>query len=162
MVKREDELLREKVTALCFQTLVPLKDTLSLIVTSHLFVEFWLDWLIRASIPKPEKLLDNGRLTFAQKLALAESLGLLDAKVAEAIQLLNNIRNKVSHNLVYKGAQKDLQLLAKLISNLSNEEQLISKKLKSPKKELVFFCTYFAGYAVGFVRGRTDALEAPE
>ena len=35
-----------------------------------------------------------------------------------------------------------------------NEEQLVANKLGSPRRELIFFCMYFAGCAIGHACGR--------
>jgi len=149
--------LLEEATTLCFETLLSHKDELSLIVTGHLYVEYWLEWLIRHSIPRPERLLDSINLTFVQKLAVAESLGLVRNKLAKATRRLNNIRNQIAHRLKYQIPQKDLQLLASFTPTLSNEYQLLLQSMGSPKSELMMFCSYFAGYAAGFVFGRSDA-----
>jgi len=156
MLEKEDELLQEKATAQCFDKLVPLRDILSLVVVAHLFVEYWLEWLIRDSLKRPEKLLDSG-LTFSQKLAVAESMGLLQGELLEAVRAVNKIRNKVVHNLAYKATPEDLRLLAKFVPTLNSEQQLISEKLGSPKYEIVTFCMYFAGYAVGFTCGLRES-----
>jgi len=153
----------------CRRTLEPLEDTISLVVTGHLFVEYWLDWLIRHNIPQPKKLFDSGRLTFSQKLCLAESLGLVTGRLTEAIYQLNTIRNKISHNLEYQISSKDLEIFEPYLPNLSNMQEsaingLGSPKdelifLGSPKLELMFFCMHFAGYAAGFVIGRRGSLK---
>jgi hypothetical protein len=153
----------------CLRALEPLEDTISLVVTGHLIVEYWLDWLIRHNIPQPRKLFDSGRLTFAQKLCLAESLGLVTGKLSEAIYRLNTIRNRISHNLEYKISSKDLEIFKPYLPDLSNEPELAidgssSPKedlifIGSPKLELMFFCVQFAGYAAGFVTGRKGSLK---
>jgi len=149
--------LQKKAINQCLQTLLPQTDALSLIVTGHLYVEHWLEWLLRASISRPEKLLGSINLTFAEKLAVAESLGLLRNNLAEATGRLNKIRNHIVHNLEYQIPQKDLQLLASFAPDLTKKKQLLLNKIGSPKIELVKFCPYFAGYVVGYVFGRRNA-----
>ncbi len=153
----EAKSLQDEAIKLCFDTLVRQKDELSLIITGHLYIEYWLERLIRHSIPRPERLLDSGNLTFIQKLAVAESLGLVENKLARATRTLNNIRNKIAHKLKYQIPQKDLQLFASFTPILSNENQLLLQSIGSPKAELTMFCIYFAGYSVGFVLGRENA-----
>jgi hypothetical protein len=152
----EIESLREEAMSLCLKTLLPQEDQLSLIVTGHLYVEYWLEWLIRKSIPRPEKLLDSVNLTFVEKLAVAESLGLLRNSLVKAIRRLNNIRNQIAHKLEYQIPQEDLQLLASFTPDWANKYQVDVSHMGSPKVELVLFCAYFAGYAVGIVEGRKN------
>jgi len=85
-------------------------------------------------------------------------MGLLQGKLSEALRTLNNIRNRVAHNLGYEVTQDDLQLLARFEPTLTRKEQWLVNKLGSPKKELIFFCVYFAGYAPGFVAGRRSGF----
>jgi hypothetical protein len=168
--KHEDiTTLREEAQEQCRRTLEPLEDTISLVVTGHLFVEYWLDWLIQHSIPQPKKLFVSGRLTFAQKLCLAESLGLVTGRLTEGIYQLNSIRNKISHNLEYQISPKDLEIFQPYLPNLSNEQELAIEELCSPEEELIFigspklelmfFCSYFAGYAAGSVIGGRGSLK---
>ena len=128
-----------------------------MIVTGHLYVEYWLEWLIRRSTPRPERLLDSVHLTFTQKLAVAESLGLIGKKLAKATRTLNNIRNQIAHRLKYQISKRDLQLLASFTPTLPKVYQALVQNIGSPKVELTLFCAYFAGNAAGFVFGRENA-----
>ncbi len=161
--------ISEQAQEQCRRTLYPLEDTISLVVTGHLFVEYWLDWLIRHNISNPKKLFDSGRLTFSQKLCLAESLGLVTGRLTEAIWQLNSIRNKISHNLEYQITSKDLEIFQSYLPDLSNEQEPAINGLGlpkdeliflgSPKLELLFFCMHFAGYTAGFVTGYRGSLK---
>lgn len=149
--------LQKEAIDQCSRTLLGQRDLLSMIVTSHLYVEYWLEWLLRHSIPRPEKLLGSVNLTFAEKLAVAESLGLLRNNLAEATRRLNKIRNHIAHNLEYQIPQEDIQLLASFTPTLANKHQLVLSVMESPKAELAMFCIYFAGYVTGVVFGRRNA-----
>lgn len=140
--------------------LLPLSDAISLVVTGHLLIEYWLDWLIKLKTPHPKRLFDSAHLTFSQKLCLAESLGLLRDECSEAIRILNGIRNHFSHNLEYQISTKDLNIFQTFSPSLSKEEQLTLNKLGSPKKELISFCIYFAGYANGYAYSYVAGLRS--
>jgi hypothetical protein len=139
--------------------LLPLSDTISLVVTGHLLIEYWLDWLIKLVIPHPEILFESARLTFLQKLNLAEALGLLSKKYADAIRILNNIRNHFSHNLEYKVSTKDLNVFRTFWPSLTKEQQSALNMLGSPKMELIAFCINFAGYANGYADSHSARLK---
>jgi len=145
--------MRDEAIEQTLRKLLPLNDTISLVVTGHLLVEYWLDWLIKLKTPRPKRLFDSAHLAFSQKLCLAESLGLLGDKYIEGIRILNNIRNHLSHDLEYQISKKDLNALQTPVSSLSNEDQSTVNMLGSPKEELISFCISFAGYARGYALG---------
>ena len=151
--------VRDAAIRQTLQKLLPLNDTISLVVTGHLLVEYWLDWLIKTKTPRPKRLFDSARLTFSQKLYLAESLGILSDELFEATRVLNNIRNNFSHDLDYQISKKDLNALRKFASSLSDDEQSTVNVLSSPKEELISFCISFAGYAKGYEIGYAASIE---
>jgi hypothetical protein len=136
---------------LVMRTLMAQNDVLSLVVTGHLYIEYWREWLIRVSVPRPQKLLESARLTFSQKLAIAESIVPISGDMAEAIRIVNKMRNNIAHDLEYQPSQEDVQKLARFRPSLNSEEEFRLSILGSPKTELIFFCVYFAGYAAGVV-----------
>jgi hypothetical protein len=151
--------MRDEATGQTLQKLLPLNDTISLVVTGHLLVEYWLDQLIKLRTPYPKKLFKSARLQFSQKLYLAESLGLLIDEYSKGIRILNNIRNHLSHDLEYQISKEELSALQASVSFLSSEDQSTVDKLDSPKEELIFFCISFAGYARGYALGYARSIK---
>jgi hypothetical protein len=154
--------VRDEAIRQTLQKLLPLNDTISLVVTGHLLVEYWLDWLIKIKTPRPKRLFESAHLTFSQKLCLAESLGILSEGIFEAIRVLNNIRNHFSHDLEYQISKKDLNTLQKFAYSLSDAEQSTVNVLSPPKEELISFCIGFAGYAKGYELGYAAKIAKPK
>lgn len=73
----------------------------TIILTIHIEIEALLVELLRRNLPRPDKLFENrnARPTFAQKLVLCETLGLLGDSVAGGVWALNRLRNELAHRL---------------------------------------------------------------
>ena len=102
-------------------------------------------------------------MTFLEKLALAESLGFDwndECGLAEAIEKLNTIRNRIAHNLEYKLSKNDLRLLSTLKFKLGKEGQKLKEEIGFPREELLAFCIALQGYVVGFIEGKTSRKKA--
>lgn len=151
--------IEEKAVKKYFKKVLETKDDFSMILIAHLYVEHWIEVFIRYSLRKPGKILDSVRLTFLEKLALAESLGFdLDNEggLAEAIKKLNTIRNKITHNIEYKLSKGDLKLITTLKFGSKKEHQELAKKLPFPRAELFTLCFALQSYVIGFIEGRRD------
>jgi hypothetical protein len=73
-------------------------DTLGRILRAHLFVEHFLSNYISAKNPNLAGL-ERARLSFAQKIDLADNREASVAYLIPGIKQLNKIRNRVAHNL---------------------------------------------------------------
>lgn len=99
----------------------------------HLYIEYFLDKLIKQSLFNPEKM--NSQ-SFYQKVKLLEALGVVkNVELADALYKINNVRNKFVHNLDENIAFKESTNLIKKIPNLDNikmkdvsiEDQFLTK-----------------------------------
>lgn len=80
-----------------------IKDTRGLILVLHLYVEWWLNELIKKYFKNSDVILDENPLnnlkSFYNKLMLLNSIGILEGDVFEDIKTVNRIRNIFAHNL---------------------------------------------------------------
>jgi len=76
------------------------EEPLQLILKCHLIIENMLIDFITLSLSKPD-LLDLDRLNFPIKVQLALSLDALPIDFPKTFLYLNNLRNKVAHNLEF-------------------------------------------------------------
>ncbi|MCX9026333.1 MAG: hypothetical protein OIN85_09600 [Candidatus Methanoperedens sp.] len=83
-------------------------DPLSLIVKAHLFVENFLDEIIRIKFRNSQLILDRRDFTFSLKLDILRSKNYLDEKLYSDIMLLNKLRNKFAHDLFYDISDFDM------------------------------------------------------
>jgi hypothetical protein len=69
------------------------------VLAYHLDIESMLGALLRQTLPRPDRFLDRSGMgpTFAQKLTLCDTLGLLDDNLVLAIRALNRLRNSYAH-----------------------------------------------------------------
>lgn len=63
----------------------------------HLYLEYFLTRIIEKKIPKPEKILE--KITFHNKLKLVEALNVLNDDMIYDLYKINEIRNKLAHNI---------------------------------------------------------------
>lgn len=83
-------------------------DPLSLVVKAHLFIENFLDEIIRKKFRNSQVILNKQDFTFSLKLDVLKSKNYLDEKLYSDILLLNRLRNKFAHNLFYDLADFDI------------------------------------------------------
>ena len=85
------------------------KEPLTFVITTHLFVEYGLNYLIESNCKNPSKILeDNNRWTFAMKLEICYQMNLIEDYLYLNIRKLNDIRNKYGHNLTVNFREVDL------------------------------------------------------
>lgn len=85
---------------------------LSAVLRAHLWVESMLIGLIEVSLANPSAL-DLDRMTFAQKLRLAEASGGLQPEVVPWVRALNRLRNNLAHKLDEDASDDALDDLAR-------------------------------------------------
>ena len=159
-INREIMDLEKRATEKYIKAVMEKKDDISIVLISHLNVEYWIEEFIHYSLRKPEKILDSVKLTFLEKLALAESLGFdIDDEtgLAQAIKRLNALRNRIAHKLEYRLTKNDLRLLSTLKFELPKErKELVDwvEQMESPIGVLVPFCMAVQGYVIGFIEAR--------
>lgn len=86
------------------------REPLEVIIRGHLWIEAILAELIDFTLPHPDRL-NDARMSFSQKAALASALGLIDQDEREYVRRLNRIRNRLAHQLdaeVVESDQADL------------------------------------------------------
>ncbi len=110
--------------------ILPSKEILTLVLKAHLFVEYLIDEIIKASFSNPNKILNKRK--FSDKVNLLEAIGIEDSKseyrLLRKIRALNDIRNKFAHNLNYKLNPEDLEPLIE--TNKTGDKETDMTKLK--------------------------------
>ena len=85
------------------------KEPVTVILTTHLYVEYALNHLIEFSCKKASTILnDKNRWTFSMKLELCYQMGLIEEYLYTNISKLNKIRNAYSHRLTVNFRDMDL------------------------------------------------------
>jgi hypothetical protein len=86
-------------------------DLLIIVLRFHLVAENLLERFIKAKLPRGKVLAENARLTFAQKLAVADAFGVLEENLVTAIRRLNALRNMCAHEKGKEVRLRDLDLI---------------------------------------------------
>ena len=88
------------------------KDELSIVLKSHLYLEFTIDKIISLAFPEPKEIL---KMKFSDKVKILGGLNfiLIDKVTVEKIKVINTIRNKFSHKLDYRLTNEDILKLSK-------------------------------------------------
>jgi hypothetical protein len=76
-------------------------DALSFVITSHLFIETFINEIIRKKFSKSFLILNKREFSFSLKLDLLKSKNYFDDNLYLDLQLINTLRNKFAHNLNY-------------------------------------------------------------
>lgn len=110
-------------------------DILSIVLKSHLYVEFIIDEILKLVLINPNKILKK---RFSDKIDLFESLDLVTPDIYKKLRILNGIRNKFSHDLNYSFTRNDFSDL-----RASNEQN-------KPNVALLKFVDFLIGYLHAF------------
>jgi hypothetical protein len=84
------------------------KDPLSLTLKAHLYVENFLEEVLKKKFRNSSILLNNRDFTFALKVDVLRAKNYLDEKLYRDIRLLNRLRNKFAHDLSFDIATFDM------------------------------------------------------
>jgi hypothetical protein len=134
----------------CAQHL-PSGDDLTLItLKGHLLIEEILEKIIRTIVAHGE-LLENARLSFAQKAALARSMCWTkhDCDIWDIIFSINSLRNEFAHQLaspkVESKLQKTIDLYLQSLDNPENRTERSSQPRHQQLKDAIAYCIGFLG-----------------
>jgi hypothetical protein len=100
-------------------------DLLIYVLRFHLLTENMLERIITGSLPRGANLVQNTRLSYVQKLAVVDALGIIDEKLILALQRLNALRNSCAH-------KRKLKVIIKEIDPIS---ELFGEKLSTVKPD---------------------------
>ena len=94
-----------------------------------------------------DKILDDARLSFSSKLAIAKNLE-MDSNLSAFFKKINRIRNKFAHDLSYQISEEDVEDLRALYNAISYSN--------APKIEGDFEVTFSGNVSIYSVVGRFD------
>ena len=69
------------------------------ILRGHLLAEHYLERAIAATLPRGDRIIQAGLLSFAQKLNLVEGLNVLADQLVQSLKSLNGVRNSCAHEM---------------------------------------------------------------
>ena len=135
------------------------KDPTVIILRGHLLIEDLLDRLIAAGLNNAHSI-QNARLTFFQKLCIARGIigSSNEDDMWKPIEVLNKLRNTISHNLPDEAMSKRLDpvLAAIFPGELDDIPHDIYSKSKALRKGIIFLCAELSGYVKGMEERKTS------
>lgn len=133
---RDDGPKWEKVNGLDF-------EAIGRILICHLSIEHYINNLIDLSTPSDFNW-DKSRLTFSQKMNLISNLHILNANnLIKGIEILNSIRNKLSHDMLGTIDEQKLIHLKKILL-----DTLCHKKSEKKQKDIIQHVELFGPHAI--------------
>ncbi|WP_434657328.1 hypothetical protein J3P96_11925 [Pseudomonas sp. R3-56] len=120
-------------------------DEIGCVLRIHLMVEQFLTVYVREKRQPELKAFVSSPREFGQKLAYSTAFG-LPLPIAAVAHQINNIRNKMAHNMDQSFNDGDIQQLARLVNQMSDvdlsftpvEKRTISLSLKRPGETLTY------------------------
>ena len=120
------------------------------ILRVHLLTEYYLERLIHVVLPRSDHVIDEGNLTYYQKLVLVKSFDIVEDRILQSLKNLNRIRNRCAH---------EVELIARPLGKTCTQFRREFKK--SVKLFLFSALSYVCGYmARGVVEAETQRLKA--
>ena len=93
----------EEIFKHMIRDLKEIKDIRGLVLVLHLYIEWWLNLLIKKYFKNHDIILDDNLLndlkSFSNKVRILNAVGVLDENIFEDIKTVNKIRNIFAHNL---------------------------------------------------------------
>ena len=97
-LKEEVDLLVQREVDELSRVLDAKDDLVPLVLRFHLLTEYQLERLILNKVPRGDRVLEGGGLTYYQKLMLVSSLEAAADNAVSALKALNKLRNRCSHD----------------------------------------------------------------
>jgi hypothetical protein len=152
----EFELVQEKGFDKFQQAIGSENDPTMLVLRAHLFSENLLERLLTFKLPRGDKIVEGGNLSYHQKLVLVDALDCVPDPVVSSLRNLNKLRNQCAHELDKKITDGDITKvgspLGKIFTRLKREANF----------EEVALLRSVIGYVCGFLTGHCYVSEHPE
>lgn len=115
------------------------------IITGHIQIETLLNEIIKLVFPKYKKIIKH-EFDFIQKWRIIQALDVIPNKlIRQKIELINNIRNGIAHNLDYQFNKEDIEKLK------VNFEKYKSK-IKFDQDLVHYNISYILGYLEALIK----------
>jgi len=114
-----------------------------IILRAHLMSERYIERFIKLFLLKGQAIIKNGRLTYAQKLFLMDSFGIVPQDLINCHKNLNRLRNKMAHELGYNIKFEDIDLIGRPMG------RTYVKLYKERKHDLKDLLLAVVGYVCG-------------
>ena len=123
-----------------FKDIFTTKDTRTLILIIHLYLEHIISAIIKEKFVNYEEIID---FRFFQKVKILRATDIITDNISNDILYINSIRNKFAHNLNYDASFIDILKFSKLAQiNKMKKYKMKSYQRRYNHIMLVFYCSY--------------------
>lgn len=109
-------------------------DPIMLVLRAHLFSESILEEIIRLYLARGDRVLEQGNLSYNQKLTLVHSFDKLGDNIFSTLKNLNKIRNECAHQLDKNISEADIRRIG---SPLGKNYTRIRKRFNYQETEIL-------------------------
>ena len=133
-------------------------DPTMLVLKAHLFAENAFENLIALQLPRGDKVVERGNLSFHQKLVLIDALNIVPDNVISSFRFLNKIRNQFAHDLDASVTHNDLLKLGSPLGKKFTEYRIKSAGNDDLLlKDLVhYLCGTITGFCFAYEKKDSD------
>lgn len=123
-------------------------DPTMLVLRAHLFSENILERIITQYLPRGDRAVENGNLTFNQKLVIVDAIDCLPDSIMSSLRNLNKLRNKCAHELDKSISNADI---TKIGSPIGKEFTRIKREsefddIRILKSLIEYICGFITGH----------------
>lgn len=119
-----------------------IENPLHLILQAHLYIEHLIERFIISELPKGKIIIEQGHLSFKQKVLLASTFSIFEEQVIDSILKLNKLRNNLAHKFNHVITDDEIELIGR---PLGKDYSLIQKDSEGDSfhklKSIIIFIT---------------------
>ena len=130
-------------------------DPILILLKAHLYIENLLERIIVASLKRGDRVFENARLSFFQKLVLVDSLDTVPDNVITSVRHLNTLRNGIAHQIERSISEADVRRLGDPLGEVFQRA-----RAQNHYSTNIGFNTIVA-YVCGFLAAKVEKLETP-
>lgn len=131
----------------------PEQDPVLTILRVHLLSEYYLERLIHIRLPRGDTLLDNGNLSYSQKLTVVSALDVLNDRTLQCLKGLNKVRNECAHGIDKTISMTDVESIGRPLG------KLYTKYKRESGNSVPEFLHCIFGYLTGHLAGQVTTVE---
>jgi hypothetical protein len=83
------------------------------VLRAHLLTEYYIERLLVLGLPRGDRLVHDGNLSYAQKLGVLEALDILPDKTIQSLKALNRVRNGSAHEMNREVSVADVERIGR-------------------------------------------------
>lgn len=126
-----EKIINDEIDAL-FELFDKNPDPILMLLRYHLLIENMLERMIIGKIDNGYKVVENGNLTFYQKVIFVDAFSELNDSIIQSIKKLNSVRNECAHDKDKKITKADIEKIGK---PLGKKFTKIKQKYNSDKNQ---------------------------